>query len=124
MDDVQDILTSPTLDRLLLFTYLIPVFGMAPAVWTLTRSKRHRRHREVSRLSLTLGLAWILGSVLFNTSLGVVNENAVSAQIWVLLFNSAFSSSYFVGSLWLMLRLWKRQGGDLSGFSAIAKHFP
>jgi hypothetical protein len=31
-DNLQEVLTSPTLNRLWLFAYLIPVFGMVPAV--------------------------------------------------------------------------------------------
>jgi hypothetical protein len=124
MDDVQEVLTSPAFSRLLLFLYLIPVFGMVPALWTMTYRKSDRRHRAISRLSLTLGLVWILGSVGFNTSLGLVGEDAVSAQVWMLLFNSVFSSGYFVACLGLMVRLWRKQGGDLSGFSEIAKYLP
>jgi uncharacterized membrane protein len=124
MEDVQDVLSSPALSRLLLFAYTVPVFGMVPAAWTLNRKKSDRHHRNVSRLTMTLGLTWILGSLIFNTSLGMIDENAISAQVWVTLFNSIFSSSYFVVSLWLMMRLWKRQSLDLPGFSSIAKHLP
>ena len=124
MEDVQDVLTSPTLSRLLLFTYMVPIFGMVPAAWTLTRRKSDRHHRNLSRLTMTLGLTWILGSFMFNASLGLIDENALSAQVWMILLNSVFSSSYFVVSLWLMMRLWKRQSLDLPGFSSIAKHLP
>jgi hypothetical protein len=124
MDDVQEVLTSPALSRLLLFAYLIPVFGMVPALWTIAYRKSDRRQRVVSRLSLTLGLVWILGSVAFNTSLGLVGEDAVATQVWMLLFNSVFSSSYFVACLGLMVRLWKQQGGNLSGFNEITKYLP
>lgn len=124
IEDVEDVLTSPTLSRLLLYTYLVPVFGMIPAAWTLTRRKSDRHHRHISRLAMTLGLTWILGSLLFSTSLGIMDDNAVSAQIWVTLFNSVFSSSYFVVTLWLMLRLGQRQRIELPGFSSVAKHLP
>ncbi|WP_404785631.1 hypothetical protein [Altericista sp. CCNU0014] len=124
MEDVRDVLNSPTLNRLVMFAYLVPVFGMVPAVWILTRRKSDRHHRNLSRLSVTLGLAWILGSLAFNASLGAIDENAIGAQIWMTLFDSVFSSSYFVASLWLMVRLWKRQSLDLPGFSSIAKHLP
>jgi hypothetical protein len=124
MEDVQDVLSSPALSRLLLFTYMVPVFGMVPAAWTLTRKKSDRHYRNLSRLTMTLGLTWVLGSLIFNTSLGMIDENAISVQIWMTLFNSVFSSSYFVVSLWLMMRLWKRQSLDLPGFSSIAKHLP
>jgi hypothetical protein len=124
MEDVQDVLSSPALSRLLLFAYMVPVFGMVPAAWTLNRKKSDRHHRKLSRLTMTLGLTWILGSLIFNTSLGTIDENAISVQLWITLFNSVFSSSYFVVSLWLMMRLWKGQSLDLPGFSSIAKHLP
>jgi hypothetical protein len=112
MDDVQDVITSPALNRLVLFAYLVPVFGMVPAAWTLTRPRSDRRHRAMSRLALTLGIAWGLG------------ENGVSTQMSMLLLNSVFTSGYFVTSLWLMVRLWKRQTLALPGLNSIAKHLP
>ncbi|NJM74603.1 MAG: hypothetical protein HC852_01170 [Acaryochloridaceae cyanobacterium RU_4_10] len=121
MDDVQDVLTSPALNRLILFAYLVPVFGMIPAAWTLTRGKSDRRHRSMSRLALTLGLVWGLGCLVFNTSGVSVGENGASAQMSMLLFNSVFTSGYFVTSLWLMVRLWKRQTLALPGLSS-TKH--
>ncbi len=122
MDDVQEVLTSPTLNRLLLFTYLVPGFGMVPALWTLTRSKSDRRHRAMSRLALTLGLTWALGCLVFNTSGITMSENGTSVQMTMLLLNSVFTSSYFVVSLWLMVRLWKRQTFDIPVLGSIAKH--
>jgi hypothetical protein len=123
MDDVQDVITSPALNRLVLFAYLVPVFGMVPAAWTLTRPKSDRRHRAMSRLALTLGLAWGLGCLVFNTSGMTVGENGVSAQMSMLLLNSVFTSGYFVTSLWLMVRLCKRQSLALPALSA-PKHSP
>jgi hypothetical protein len=123
MDDVQDVITSPALSRLVLFAYLVPVFGMVPAAWSLTRPKRDRRHRAMSRLALTLGLAWGLGCLVFNTSGMTVGENGASAQMSMLLLNSVFTSGYFVTSLWLMVRLWKRQSLALPALSS-PKHSP
>jgi hypothetical protein len=124
MDDVQEVLTSPTLNRLLLFTYLVPGFGMVPALWTLTRSKSDRRHRAMSRLALTLGSTWALGFLVFNASGMMMGENGMSVQMTMLLLNSVFTSSYFVVSLWLMVRLWKRQTFDIPVLNSIAKHLP
>jgi hypothetical protein len=123
MDDVQDVITSPALSRLVLFAYLVPVFGMVPAAWSLTRPKSDRRHRAMSRLALTLGLAWGLGCLVFNTSGMTVGENGASAQMSMLLLNSVFTSGYFVTSLWLMVRLWKRQSLALPALSS-PKHSP
>jgi uncharacterized membrane protein YeiB len=121
-DNLQEVLTSPTLNRLWLFAYLIPVFGMVPAVWTLTQGKSDRRYRAVSRLTLSLGGAWLLGSIVFNSALSA-NESGMSTQMSLMLINSVFTSSYFVLSLALMVRLWKRQPSDLPSFSESLKLF-
>jgi hypothetical protein len=124
MDDVQEVLSSPTLNRLLLFTYLVPGFGMVPAIWTLTRTKSDRRHRAMSRLALTLGLTWALVFGILNTSSVTMGENGTSVKMTMLLLNSVFTSSYFVISFGLMVRLWKRQTFNIPVLNSIAKHLP
>ncbi|MGB8698563.1 MAG: hypothetical protein WCD18_04030 [Thermosynechococcaceae cyanobacterium] len=124
MDDVQDVLSSPTLNRLWLFTYLIPVFGMLPATWTLTRRTSNRHHRSMGRLAFTLGMTWVFGSLILTSALGSAGENGPSAPLSLLFLNSLLTSGYFVVSLWLMLRLSKHQTLDLPGLNRIAKHLP
>jgi hypothetical protein len=121
-DNLQEVLTSPTLNRLWLFAYLIPVFGMVPAAWTLAQSKSDRRYRAISRLTLSLGGVWLLGSIIFNSALSS-SESGMSTQMLLMLINSVFTSSYFVLSLGLMVRVWKRQPADLPGFSQSLQHF-
>jgi hypothetical protein len=121
-DNLQEVLTSPTLNRLWLFAYLIPVFGMVPAVWTLTYRKSDRRYRAMSRLTLSLGGVWLLGSIVFNSALSS-SDSGMSTQMLLMLINSVFTSSYFVLSLGLMVRVWKRQPADLPGFSQSLKYF-
>jgi hypothetical protein len=121
-DNLQEVLTSPTLNRLWLFAYLIPVFGMVPAVWTLTQGKSDRRYRAMSRLTLSLGGVWLLGTVVFNSALSA-SESGMSTQMLLMLVNSVFTSSYFVLSLGLMVRVWKRQPADLPSFSQSLKLF-
>jgi uncharacterized membrane protein YeiB len=121
-DNLQDVLTSSTLNRLWLFAYLIPVFGMVPAVWTLTQPKSDRRYRAMSRLALSLGGVWLLGCIGFNSALSG-SESGMSTQMSLMLINSVFTSSYFVLSLGLMVRLWKRQSSDLPSFSQSVKLF-
>jgi hypothetical protein len=121
-DNLQEILTSPTLNRLWLFAYLIPVFGMVPAVWTLTQGKSDRRYRAMSRLTLGLGGVWLLGTVVFNSALSA-SESGMSTQMLLMLVNSVFTSSYFVLSLGLMVRVWKRQPADLPSFNQSLKLF-
>jgi hypothetical protein len=119
-DNLQEVLTSPTLNRLWLFTYLIPVFGMVPAVWTLTQGKSDRKARAISRLALNLGAAWVLGTLVFNAAL-TPSESGMSSQMLLMLVNSVFTSSYFVLSLALMVRLWKRQSSDQPSFNQSLK---
>jgi hypothetical protein len=119
-DNLQEVLTSPTLNRLWLFTYLIPVFGMGPAVWTLMRGKGDRKSRAMSRLALNLGVAWMLGTLVFNAALPP-SESGMSSQMLLMLVNSVFTSSYFVLSLALMVRLWKRQSSDQPSFNQSLK---
>jgi hypothetical protein len=121
-DNLQEVLTSPTLNRLWLFAYLIPVFGMVPAVWTLTQGKSDRRYRAMSRLTLSLGGVWLLGALVFNSALST-GESGMSTQMLLMLVNSVFTSGYFVLSLGLMVRVWKRQPADLPSFSQSLKLF-
>jgi hypothetical protein len=121
-DNLQEVLTSPTLNRLWLFAYLIPVFGMVPAAWTLTQSKSDRRYRAISRLTLSLGGVWLLGSIIFNSALSS-SESGMSTQMLLMLINSVFTSSYFVLSLGLMVRVWKRQPADVPSFGQSLKYF-
>jgi hypothetical protein len=111
-DSLKDILNSPILNRLWLFAYLIPVFGMVPAVWTLLQHKGDRRYRAVSRLALGMGGAWLVGCVMFSSAFAATSESGAGTQISLLLINSLFTSGYFVLSLGLMTRLLKRNAAE------------
>ncbi len=123
MDEPRDAFENQDLQRLLLFIYLIPVFGLLPATWTLARRGRHGQHRAVSRLVVTLGLTWGLSLALINTGLSLT-ESGSGTGLSLLLLNSVLTSSYFVTLLWLMGRLWKGQALDLPGFSRASKLLP
>lgn len=125
MDPSEDAFENPDLKRLVLFVYLIPVFGLIPAAWTLSRRKSDRPHRAVSRLTLTLGGSWILGTTLLNTGLALSQaEETQGVGLSLLVLNSLLTSGYFVTCLWLMLRLWKRQSLEIPGLSWVAKYLP
>lgn len=109
---------NPTLDRLLLYVYFVPIFGLVPAVWTISRRQGDRQHRQMSRLSVALGGAWLLGMTLLSW------PSEGNPQLSMMLLNSALTSGYFLTALWLMRRLWKRQSVQLPGLSAIAKYLP
>ncbi|MCG9893401.1 MAG: hypothetical protein MH252_20300 [Thermosynechococcaceae cyanobacterium MS004] len=119
-ENLQDLLASPTLHRLRLFTYLIPVFGMVPAVWTMTQGKRDRQYRPISRLALGLGSLWLLGYFGLNSALSP-SESGMSAQMSLMLIQTVFTSGYFVLCLGLMVRLWKQRATGLSDLSQSLK---
>lgn len=125
MDDSREAFENPTLKRALLFVYLIPVFGVVPAAWSLTRRQRDRKTRAVSRLAIALGLMWGLGILTLNTGFVFASENGASgAGLSLLLFNSLFTSGYFVTMLWLMVRVWQRKAPEIPGISRLSKLLP
>jgi hypothetical protein len=59
------------------------------------------------------------------TSLMFVGEGGPQgAGLSLLLFNSLFTSSYFVTMLWLMVRVWQRKSYEIPGVSRLAKLLP
>ena len=114
-----DPLENREIQRLLLFVYLIPVFGFFPALWTLYRRQGTREQRAVSRLSITLAFGWLLGYIVLAAGAGVQ-----SSEFWtlrLLLMNSLLTSGYFLVSIGLMVRLWQRKQLRLPGMTRIAE---
>lgn len=114
---------NPTLQRLWLFIYLMPIFGLIPSLWNLSQRTSDRRQRAVSRLALTLALTWVLGYGLLNWGAGL-SEGFSMPQSGFLIMNSLWSSSYFVVSLWLMVRVWQRRSLRIPGLSRLSKYLP
>ncbi|MDE5084009.1 MAG: hypothetical protein O4805_06195 [Trichodesmium sp. St16_bin2-tuft] len=110
-------LENPYINRQELFLLVTPILGFFPAVWILFRQKASMEHRAVSRLIVTLTLIWLLGNIFLQ--LGA--EIGESATITLLLINSLLTTSYFIISFGLMVRLWKRQPLWLPGISRIAE---
>ena len=125
MDNSRDAFDNQTLKRALLFVYLIPVFGVVPAALSLTRREGDRKSRAISRLAIALGLLWGLGTLSLNTGFLFASEGGTQgAGLSLLLFNSLFTSSYFVTTLWLMVRVWQRKSPEIPGISRLAKLLP
>ncbi len=95
-------------DLMLLF-YLMPVFGVGPAMWTLSQPDRSPKEKALSRLAIKLMLAWFAGTV----ALDVGVENVDALKLPLLIISSVFTSGYFVLNLGLMLRLWQGRAIDL-----------
>lgn len=114
---------SPTLQRLWLFIYLLPVFGLIPSIWNLSQRKGDRHQRAVSRLAVTLAVTWLLGYGLLSGGAGI-SESSSWSQSSFLVMNSLWSSGYFLLSFWLMVRVWQRRSLHLPLLSRISKHLP
>ena len=110
-------LENSYINRQELLLLVTPILGFFPAVWILFRQKASMEHRAVSRLIVTLTLIWLLGNIFLQ--LGA--EIGESATITLLLINSLLTTSYFIISFGLMVRLWKRQPLWLPGISRIAE---
>ena len=109
--------------RLQGFTCLIPIFGLFPAGWVLSRRNSDRELRKISRLSVTLGVFWGLGFFLMNMGTGFTDVQSGS-ELALLLGNTVWSSGYFVTLLWLMSRYWRKQTLTVPGVSSLAKYLP
>ena len=112
-----DPLENSDLNRLQLFVYLVPVFGLFPALWTLYRRQGSREQQAVSRLSVTLAFGWLLGYIL-------LSAGGQASEFWtlrLLFMNTLLTSGYFLVSVGLMVRLWQRKSPRLPGISQIAE---
>lgn len=90
----RDAFTNPTLQRLWFFVYLLPIFGMIPALWQLSRRGGDRQTRHISRLALLIGLIWLLGYGLLNGAASVSEVQSLPHGL-LLLLNSFWGSAYF-----------------------------
>ncbi|AXY67768.1 hypothetical protein D3A95_05335 [Thermosynechococcus sichuanensis E542] len=119
----REAFTNPTLQRLWFFVYLLPIFGMIPALWQLSRRGSDRQTRQVSRLALLMGLIWLLGYGLLNGAASV--SEAQSLHHGLLLFlNSLWGSAYFLVNLGLMVRLWQGRSLKLPVLQRLMKYLP
>ncbi len=93
--------------HLKLWIYLIPVFGIIPAIWTLYRPNKYtqanlaenREQQKASRLALTLALVWFSSYSLL--SLGAANASEI-ISFRLLYANALLTTAYFVTCTILM----------------------
>ncbi|MBD2776676.1 hypothetical protein ICL16_32655 [Iningainema sp. BLCCT55] len=97
--------------------YLIPVIGFFPSLWTLYRRNGCREQMVVSRLSVTLGLTWLLGYFLLMT--GATTSNFFTLRLLIL--NSFLTSGYFLVSIWLIILTVTGKSKRLPGFSQLSE---
>ncbi|MEB3340959.1 hypothetical protein [Okeania sp.] len=110
-------LKNSQINRQELFLLVTPILGFFPAVWILLRQKASIQHRAVSRLIVTLTSIWLLGNILLQLGTKI----GESGTITLLFVNSLLTTSYFIISFGLMVRVWKRQPLWLPGISQIAE---
>ncbi|GGA23151.1 hypothetical protein [Okeania sp. KiyG1] len=110
-------LENSEIKRLQLFLLVTPILGLFPAIWILSRQNSSPQHRAVSKLVITLTMMWILGNILLQPG----TEVGESGTITLLLINSLLTTSYFIISFGLMVRIWKKQPLWLPGISRIAE---
>jgi hypothetical protein len=99
-----------------LILYLVPVIGFFPSLWTLYCRQGSREQLNVSRLSITLALTWLLGYILLGS--GAVTGEFFSLRL--LLLNSFLTSGYFLVSAWLIVRTVQGKSNRIPGFSSFA----
>ncbi len=110
-------LDNPELNRASLFVLMIPVIGFFPALWNLYRRQGSPERKAVSRLAIALAVSWLLGHILLEGAA----ISAESPTLTMLLMSSLLTTSYFIVSVGLMVRLWKRQPLWLPGISRVAE---
>lgn len=73
----------------------------------------------MSRLSVTLALAWVSAYVLLGAG-AQISEISQELTLRLLFMNSMLTSSYFLVCVWLMVRLSQRKQVRLPGISRLA----
>ena len=108
------------LKNLMLLLYLMPVFGVGPALWTLSQPERPKAERALSRMAIKLMMAWFAGTVMLDVGV----ENMEGLRLPLLIASSVLTSGYFVMNLGLMLRLWQGRTIDSASIPNSAQNTP
>ncbi len=103
--------------NLKLLLYFMPVFGIIPSLWSLSRTDSTKEERNISRVTVKLALTWFASYLLFDVGAG----NSTAFHIPLLLMSSLFTSSYFVLNLTLVILLWQRKSIQLPFFGRISR---
>ncbi len=90
--------------QLQLGIYYLPIVGIIPSLWTLSRHRGDRQQQKASRLSIKLTLIWLCSySLLFIGS----HQASELLNLRLLYTNALVTTSYFLICLGLILRLRK-----------------
>jgi hypothetical protein len=110
--------TSDNTSALQLILYLIPVVGFFPSLWTLYTRQGTREQLTVSRLSITLALAWIAGYLMLATG---AEQTSDFLALRLQILNTFLTSGYFLVSVWLILNAVRGKKQRLPGLSRFAE---
>jgi hypothetical protein len=112
--------SGDTLERLKLVIYLVPIFGIVPATYSLLMRQGSRQEQSVSRLVITLALTWV---VVYG-ALSAGSHLAPSFALRLLVTNLLVTTGYTLTNLVLMVRLLQGKSVKLPGFSPLSKRLP
>lgn len=87
-----------------LYIYLIPVLGLIPSLWTLSKGQADAHEKSVSRLSVGLTLSWLL---IYTLLWGSANQTSELLSFRLAYINALVSSGYFLACFALMFGLWR-----------------
>ncbi len=112
--------SGETLERLKLTLYLVPIFGVVPAAYSLWHKQGSRQELSVSRLVVTLAVTWVVAYGLLSTG----SHLSPGLSLRLLITNTLFTTGYTLTNLVLMVRLLQGKSVNLPGFSQLSKWLP
>lgn len=93
------------LKQLQMWFYLMPFVGIFPSLWTLYRKTGTTKEKSISRLSVKLGLTWLIFYILlWLTSFASPSE---ILTFRLLFLNGLLTSGYFLASFILIIQVWQ-----------------
>ena len=111
---------SQSLERLKLMVYLVPIFGVVPALWSLVTKGGSKQEQSVSRLVVTLAVGWLLIYGLLSTG----SHLSPAFTMRFLVTNLLVTTGYFLTNLGLMVRLIQGKKVKLPGISRLSDRLP
>ncbi|MFH7241972.1 MAG: hypothetical protein ACHWZW_03880 [Spirulina sp.] len=116
----NDLGEGTTLERLKLMIYLVPIFGVVPAAYSLLQKQGSRQEQAISRLVITLALTWVMMYALLSTG----SHLAPGLSLRFLVSNTLVTTGYTLTNLVLMVRLLQGKSVKLPGFSRLSQRLP
>lgn len=111
----DDPLKENKLKFLKLLIILLPIIGCLPAFLTLYQSGSTSEEKKVSRVSLSLGISWLVAYILLWTGAGNTSDLVTFRLMYL---NGLITSGYFIVCVVFMFGVWR---GKLPNFPQL-KH--